>query len=187
MASLVLRRVIAGGNRLPIALNSTTSKSCALRIGCKTFASAASSSDNDISNLPGLTEKQLKTIEETDAKLRYRHLQIEGDMGIEERDTVRRKRMIYRSKQRGWLEADLLLGSWAVENVPKLNADELDQYELLLKEETINIYNFISGKDPLPSHLIDLPIMQRLKEYALVGNMASPAGYAKIKKEANLT
>jgi succinate dehydrogenase assembly factor 2 len=34
---------------------------------------------------------------------------------------VRRKRLIYRSKQRGWLEVDLLMGTWAVEHVPKLS------------------------------------------------------------------
>ncbi|KAI2495744.1 Flavinator of succinate dehydrogenase [Fragilaria crotonensis] len=29
---------------------------------------------------------------------------------------VRKKRLVYRSKQRGWLEVDLLLGTWANEN-----------------------------------------------------------------------
>ena len=28
-------------------------------------------------------------------------------------EAVRRKRLVYRSKQRGWLEVDLLLGTWA--------------------------------------------------------------------------
>ena len=30
---------------------------------------------------------------------------------------IRKKRLVYRSKQRGWLEVDLLLGTWASENV----------------------------------------------------------------------
>jgi succinate dehydrogenase assembly factor 2 len=95
--------------------------------------------------------------------------------------------MIYRSKQRGWLEVDLLLGSWAVDNVPKLTNKELDEYELVLKEETIDIYNYISGKDALPDHLKGLEVIQKLQAYAMAKNMASPEGYAEIKKKANLT
>ena len=108
-------------------------------------------------------------------------------MDAEARDYARRKRMIYRSKQRGWLEADLLMGSWAVANVPNLSEQELDEYEVLLKEETIDIYNYVSGKDELPPHLRDLKVMHMLKDYALVRNMASPEGYASVKKDANLT
>jgi succinate dehydrogenase assembly factor 2 len=104
-----------------------------------------------------------------------------------ERDMVRRRRMIYRSKQRGWLEADLLMGSWAVKNVPTLTELELDEYELLLKEETIDIFNYVSGKDPLPDHLKHLSVMKKLMGYALVQNMTSPEGYAKVKKDSNLT
>lgn len=28
-------------------------------------------------------------------------------------ETIYRKKLLYRSKQRGWLEVDLILGSWA--------------------------------------------------------------------------
>ena len=108
-------------------------------------------------------------------------------MDEKSRDIARRKRMIYRSKQRGWLEVDLLMGSWAVENVPKLNEQELDEYEVLLNEETIDIYNYISGKDELPHHLKDLKVMKMMQDYSLVKNMASPEGYASVKKDANLT
>jgi succinate dehydrogenase assembly factor 2 len=31
-----------------------------------------------------------------------------------DRDEAHRKKLIYRSKQRGWLEVDLLMGSFAV-------------------------------------------------------------------------
>ena len=48
----------------------------------------------------------------------------------------RQKRLIYRSKQRGWLEVDLLLGTWASQNVKKLNEQELDQFEAFVNMET---------------------------------------------------
>ena len=95
--------------------------------------------------------------------------------------------MIYRSKQRGWLEVDLLLGSWAVENVPTLTAEELDQYEEILKVETIDIYNFVSGKDQPPEHIRSLPLMKRLQEYAKKVDVVTPEGYAAMKRSANLT
>lgn len=108
-------------------------------------------------------------------------------MSPDELDINRRKRMIYRSKQRGWLEADLLMGSWAAIHVPHLSNEELDEYEILLQEETIDIYNYISKKDPLPPHLQNLSVMKKLQDYALTKNMASPEGYKEIKSKTNLT
>ncbi len=95
--------------------------------------------------------------------------------------------MIYRSKQRGWLEADILLGSWAKEFVPKLSKKELDELDVVLKEETIDIYNFMSGKDELPDRLRHLSVMNSLKNYALNKDMVGPSAYENIKREANLT
>jgi succinate dehydrogenase flavin-adding protein (antitoxin of CptAB toxin-antitoxin module) len=34
-----------------------------------------------------------------------------------------------------------------------VNEADLDDYDIILKEETIDIYNYISGKDELPEHL----------------------------------
>ena len=55
-------------------------------------------------------------------------------------DAVRRKRLVYRSKQRGWLEVDLLMGTFAVAHVPSMSTDELDEYEAILNQETIEIF-----------------------------------------------
>jgi len=71
--------------------------------------------------------------------------------------------------------------------VPSLTKEELDQYEIILKEETIDIYNYVSGKDTLPDHLNSLTLMKRLQVYALTRNMASPESYAAVKKSSNLT
>ena len=40
-------------------------------------------------NLPGLSMDQIRKIGETDTSLRTRHIQIEGEMSDEERDTAR--------------------------------------------------------------------------------------------------
>ncbi len=154
------------------------------------FSTESNGVNEDIGDLSlgmtNLTPEQSAKVIQKNKELRYRHLVIESQMNPKDRDDVRRKRMIYRAKQRGWLEADLLLGSWAVQNVPYLTSEELDQFELLLNVETIDIYNFISGKDTLPEHLTNLSVMKKLQEYALTGNMASPEGYQEIKKKTNM-
>ncbi|KAH9254817.1 hypothetical protein BASA81_007067 [Batrachochytrium salamandrivorans] len=58
---------------------------------------------------------------------------------------TRKKRLIWRSKQRGLLEVDLLLGTWALKNIPQMTSvEQLDQYEHLLNMETIDMFNVIS-------------------------------------------
>ena len=56
-----------------------------------------------------------------------------------------------------------------------------------MKEETIDIFNYMSGKDKLPPHLAKLGVMKRVMEYATTRNMASPEQYAEVKKRTNLT
>lgn len=137
--------------------------------------------------MPNMSPEQVSRIEQKDTYLRNRHKIIEANISAEDRDVARRKRMIYRSKQRGWLEVDLLLGSWASENVPHLTEAELDEYDLVLAEETIDVFNYVSGKDPLPPHLENLGVMKKLQEYALGMGVTSPALYADLKAKFNLT
>jgi succinate dehydrogenase assembly factor 2 len=137
--------------------------------------------------LPGLSQEQISKIEKADNGLRSRHMIIEGTLTDSEKDIARRKRMIYRSKQRGWLEADILMGSWASEFVPNLSAKDLDDYEVVLKEETIDIFNYITGKDALPERLQGLPVMKQLQSYALHSKLYEPQDYENIKRKSNLT
>jgi len=99
-----------------------------------------------VPTLTGLTIEQIIKVSEKNNYLRTKHLEIEGNLNSHDKDLVRRKRMIYRSKQRGWLEADILLGSWAVLYVPSLSIKELDEYEIILNEETIDVFNYVTGK-----------------------------------------
>ncbi len=137
--------------------------------------------------LQGLSDQEVEKITSRDEQLRTRHEKINVDLPSKEADEVRRKRMIYRSKQRGWLEVDLLLGSWAEINVPKLSAKELDEYDIVLREETIDVYNYVSGKDPLPDRLKDLKVIKDLQAYALANKVVDPESYANLKKKFNLT
>ena len=110
-----------------------------------------------------------------------------GHISDEIFDEVRRRRMVYRSKQRGWLEVDILLGTWAAQYIPTLTSEELDQYDIILQEETVNIYNYLTGKQELPDHLLALPLMTRIKKYALKNTIKTHTDYAIYKVSANLT
>lgn len=140
--------------------------------------------------LNGFSPEQTQRALQRGAEIRARHVaaaesfpassQGEREIGADE---ANRKRVIYRSKQRGWLEVDLLLGSWAAQHVMALSAAELAQYEDILNEETIDIFNYVSGKSPLPERL-DTPVMKRLQEYCFSSPLgkASVEGFAANKK-----
>jgi succinate dehydrogenase assembly factor 2 len=131
-------------------------------------------------------DERLQKMAENNQKLTESYGEIKGNFSKEEYDTIRRRRIIYRAKQRGWLEADILVGSWAKENVPRLTEDELSQLEIVLQEETIDLFNFVSGKDPLPEHLAKLPVMQQLLQYAKMTKIDDPESYAALKQRNNL-
>ncbi len=167
-----------------VSRRSLPSLSLSLSLSLPISRNMASETSNYLSKY---SPEKVKQIEEMDTYLRSRHKDLEKTLSPSELDEVRRKRMIYRSKQRGWLEADILLGSWAKENVPKLSSAELDELEIILEEETIDIFNYMSGKDALPPHLEGLKVMQQLKSYSLNTDLAGPSAYEAIKKAANLT
>ncbi|KAL3817585.1 hypothetical protein ACHAXA_006474 [Cyclostephanos tholiformis] len=90
---------------------------------------------------------------------------------------VRRKRLVYRSKQRGWLEVDLLLGTWASMNVHALNAEELDQFEEFVNMETIDIYNVLTLRSDVPEGMGGT-LVERIQDWC----MGSPLGKADKEK-----
>eukprot|EP01039_Chlorochromonas_danica_P006444 gene6444-7107_t len=136
--------------------------------------------------LPGLSSSQAEKVYNRNNQMRSEYEAIKPNMNEKEFDEVRRKRLIYRSKQRGWLEVDILLGSWAARHVPQLTKEQMDDYEAILREETIDIFNFVSGKDALPERLQGSQIMKQLQEYAMKSEVTDPERYEQIKTTTNL-
>ena len=104
---------------------------------------------------------------------------------------VRRKRLIYRAKQRGWLEVDLLLGTWASQNVPNLNMDELDQFEAFVNLETIDIYNVITLRSDIPEEMKrnnGAGVVERIQDWVRASPLgkANPVKYVSVKHDNNL-
>eukprot|EP00565_Helicotheca_tamesis_P005237 CAMPEP_0185731292 /NCGR_PEP_ID=MMETSP1171-20130828/12458_1 /TAXON_ID=374046 /ORGANISM="Helicotheca tamensis, Strain CCMP826" /LENGTH=223 /DNA_ID=CAMNT_0028400527 /DNA_START=110 /DNA_END=781 /DNA_ORIENTATION=- len=119
-----------------------------------------------------------------------------GEGAREDKDAmelqIRKKRLIYRSKQRGWLEVDLLLGTWAAENVPSLDADALDQFESFVNMETIDIYNVLTLRTDVPFEMKreepGASVVESIQEWARQSPLgkAEPETYRKVKEENNL-
>ena len=66
-------------------------------------------------------------------------------------ETATRQRLRFRSWHRGTREMDLLMGSFADTYLPGFTAAQLAQYEVILQQNDPDLYNWITGGQPLPS------------------------------------
>lgn len=134
-----------------------------------------------------LSATMREKIDKRDHDLRAKHENVRESYPEEEGNLssleARKKRLIWRSKQRGWLEVDLLLGSWAVERVAQLRAKELDEYERFLNLETIDIFKVISQQLAPPPDLKDSKVVAELVRYAVEATLNNPQKYANLKKK----
>lgn len=80
----------------------------------------------------------------------------------------RRKRLFYRAAHRGIKEMDLILTSFARQELPEMNEAELLQFEALMDVPDHDLYYWITGANPTPTeHQTDL--MARLRAQPPVG------------------
>ncbi len=80
----------------------------------------------------------------------------------------KRRRLIFRSDHRGTKEMDLILGSFALRNVPNFSAEELAQYDELLCNNDPDLYNWITGKEAPPKELESMRVFQKLMTHKVV-------------------
>ncbi len=64
---------------------------------------------------------------------------------------------MYRSKQRGFLEMDLLVGLWAERNVPELDEEALAAFTVVLDQENPDLFKWLTGQVPAPEHMLQNP------------------------------
>ena len=62
----------------------------------------------------------------------------------------RRKRLLFQSAHRGTKEMDLVLGRFAACHLAELTTEQLDRYEALLQGDDAEIFDWISGRAPVP-------------------------------------
>ena len=78
--------------------------------------------------------------------------------------SLRRKRLLHRSRYRGCLECDLLLGRFAARYVPEFDAARLAQFEALLEEADVDILAWVTGRQPVPARH-DNEVMALLRRF----------------------
>ncbi|KAG0614909.1 hypothetical protein M758_5G000400 [Ceratodon purpureus] len=96
-----------------------------------------------------------------------------GDGGLSTRkdisevdDEKRRRvlnRILYRSRQRGYLELDLLLGKWTEENITHLDEKRLQELVELLEGENPDLWNWLTGQAEVPSNLAANSVFAAIK------------------------
>ncbi|MEM1131129.1 MAG: succinate dehydrogenase assembly factor 2 [Pseudomonadota bacterium] len=75
--------------------------------------------------------------------------------GTEDRET-RLRRMKMRSMRRGIKEMDLILGGFAETGLAGLDEGQLDLYDALLSENDHDLYQWVSGQQPVPERFAGL-------------------------------
>ncbi|GLB42091.1 putative plays an essential role in the assembly of succinate dehydrogenase (SDH), an enzyme complex (also referred to as respiratory complex II) that is a component of both the tricarboxylic acid (TCA) cycle and the mitochondrial electron transport chain, and which couples the oxidation of succinate to fumarate with the reduction of ubiquinone (coenzyme Q) to ubiquinol [Lyophyllum shimeji] len=83
----------------------------------------------------------------------------------ESADTLR-ARLHYQSRKRGTLESDLLLSTFARDNLSTMSEAELREYDRLLDEPDWDIYYWATGKRTPPERWGDSEILRRLAVHA---------------------
>lgn len=98
-------------------------------------------------------------------------------------------RLIYRSKQRGFLELDLLVGQWAERSIPKMSPQGLSDAAAFLDEENPDMFKWLTGQEPVPPRLVEniaylvrFPVYRRISRSSL-SNLC-PIIYAIIRATA---
>lgn len=64
--------------------------------------------------------------------------------------SIKRKQLTFRSWHRGTREIDLLLGSFAEAHLPQFNESQLAAYDRFLNNSDPDIFNWITGQEPVP-------------------------------------
>lgn len=59
---------------------------------------------------------------------------------------------------------DLIMGSFAENNVPSMTEAELDLYEELLHTPDPDVYDWVSGQKPVPANVLN-PVVEKLLKH----------------------
>jgi antitoxin CptB len=76
----------------------------------------------------------------------------------------RRKKIMFRCQHCGMKENDILLGRFAAVHIADLSDQQLERMEALLEEADNDLYNWITGKEPVPA-AHDHDLMAWLKKF----------------------
>ncbi|MFP3018526.1 MAG: succinate dehydrogenase assembly factor 2 [Candidatus Tisiphia sp.] len=72
------------------------------------------------------------------------------------------KKLLYQSKNRGCKETGLILGKFAEQFLANMDIDSLTDFALILNQNDIDIYDWITNKTTPPVHLKSKVMLQIL-------------------------
>jgi succinate dehydrogenase assembly factor 2 len=78
----------------------------------------------------------------------------------------RKKKILRYAQQRGMLENELILGSYAIEHVEKMSEEECGQFEDILNEIDPDVYQWVSKKVVPPPDMQNNPMLKHLQDHA---------------------
>uniref|UniRef100_A0A0D6R6P2 Succinate dehydrogenase assembly factor 2, mitochondrial n=1 Tax=Araucaria cunninghamii TaxID=56994 RepID=A0A0D6R6P2_ARACU len=90
-------------------------------------------------------------------------------------------RLLYRSKQRGFLELDLILGRWVEENIQSLDETNLTALVEILDLENPYLWKWLTAQEPAPEVVMKNPVFCALHEKIMknLNDYSSPITRAK--------
>lgn len=84
------------------------------------------------------------------------------------------QKLLYRSKQRGLLELDLLVGEYAEKHLPDMNTEQLRAAEEILTEENPDLWKWITLQAEAPPHMQQNAVFQVRSASGIAATRASP-------------
>ncbi|KAI9003382.1 Flavinator of succinate dehydrogenase-domain-containing protein [Hyaloraphidium curvatum] len=84
----------------------------------------------------------------------------------DEKIEVKRARLMYMARKRGILESDLLMGTFAMKYLKEMPAEQLAEFDSLLKENDWDIYYWATGAKEAPEDIKELSIWPHVVEHA---------------------
>ncbi|RDX95278.1 Succinate dehydrogenase assembly factor 2, mitochondrial [Mucuna pruriens] len=89
---------------------------------------------------------------------------LEIDLSNEEGKRRLFNRLLYRSKQRGFLELDLVLGKWVQDNIHTLDENRIRALIHVLDLENPDLWKWISGQEEPPESVSANPVFAAVRE-----------------------
>ncbi|VVB15597.1 unnamed protein product [Arabis nemorensis] len=86
------------------------------------------------------------------------------DLSNEENRRITINRLLYRSKQRGFLELDLVLGNWVEENVNSMDETTVKSLIHVLDLENPDLWKWLTDQEQPPEAVSSNPVFSALHE-----------------------
>ncbi|XP_021731707.1 succinate dehydrogenase assembly factor 2, mitochondrial-like isoform X2 [Chenopodium quinoa] len=94
----------------------------------------------------------------------YRFYSSEIDLSDVESRRRTMNRLLYRSKQRGFLELDLVLGKWVEDNIHSMDESRIKSLIEVLDLENPDLWNWLSGQEQPPESISVNPVFTAIRE-----------------------